>query len=90
MLQREREENDCTEEKDEEEVALNRNVARRGKREGEKRSINPRTREGTYRDVNQPVIKISEGFALNGPVTFIRPRFFDELFPRTRATVSYS
>lgn len=35
--------------------------------------------ERTYRDVNQLVIKISEGFALNGPVTFIRPRFFDEL-----------
>lgn len=49
-------------------------------REGEKKENALRaSEERTYRDVNQLVIKISEGFALNGPVTFIRPRFFDEL-----------
>jgi len=50
-------------------------------RRREKERIDPCSpcEERTYRDVNQPVIKISEGFTLNGPVTFIRPRFFDEL-----------
>jgi len=48
--------------------------------EDEKKSASTRApEERTYRDVNQLVIKISEGFALNGTVTFIRPRFFDEL-----------
>lgn len=73
------------EEKNEGEArVLNRNVARREERKQGKKKENALTRaraseERTYRDVNQLVIKISEGFALNGPVTFIRPRFFDEL-----------
>lgn len=56
----------------------------RATEENEVKKESPSSRARTYRDVNQPVIKISEGFALNGRVTFIRPQLFDEAFPRTR------
>lgn len=43
-------------------------------------------RKGTYRDVNQAAIKISEGFHAKRAVTFIHPRLFDEF---SRERVSY-